>query len=72
MLSHTIGMICKEGTHNHIGLCDLAHFGTKHVKHEIDLRYSFLIIDLLGSEYTQTALFLFEHVINLLEDRLFY
>lgn len=72
MLSLTVSMICKEGTHNHIGLCDLAHYGTKHAKHQIDLRYSFLIIDLLRVEYTQTTLFLFEHMINLLEDRLFY
>ena len=45
MFSQTISMICKEG--QHIGLCDYAHAGTKHARHEIDVRHSFLILDQL-------------------------
>ena len=70
MLSQTLGNLCSEK--NHIGLCDLAHLGTHHQHYEIDLRHSFLIIDLLSSEYKFLTLFLFEHMINLYEDRLFY
>ena len=70
MLSQTLSHLCKEQTH--IGLCDLAHLGTHHQQYEIDLRHSFLIIDLLSVEYQLLSLFLFEHMINLYEDRLFY
>lgn len=44
----------------------------RHARHEIDTRYSFLVLELMHKEYAQTALFLFEHLINLFEDRLFY
>jgi hypothetical protein len=70
MLSQTIGSICKEN--DHVGLCDLAHFGTKHERYEIDTRHSFLVLDLLYEEYPQTALYLFEQMIDLFENRLFY
>lgn len=70
MISQTLGSICKEK--EHFGLCDIAHFGTKHARYEIDIRHSFLSLDILSEEYPTIALFLFEQMINILEDRLFY
>jgi hypothetical protein len=57
MLSQTISSICKHD--DSIGLCDHYLEGTRHAHHQIDIRYSFLIIDLLMPVYKQTAFFLF-------------
>lgn len=69
MLSETIDSICKQKVEDQlrIGLCS---FEDK--KREIDVRYSFLILDVIFPEFPRISLFLFEQLIELLEDRLFY
>lgn len=75
MLSKTFSQLCVE-THNQLaftGICYNIHEGKRHLPfYKIDIRYSALVIDRLFAVYPKTALFLFEQLVGLLEDQIFY
>lgn len=75
MLSKTFSQLCAE-THKDltfIGICYNIHEGKRHLPYyKIDIRYSPLIIDRFLGIYPKTGLFLFEELVGLLEDQIFY
>jgi len=69
MLSDTISQICIDphSQSPYFGFCYNIHEGKRHSpQYQIDIRYSFLIIDQLYQEYTSTAFWLFEQLIGLI------
>lgn len=74
-MSRTWSQLCVERHDNieYIGLCYNIHEGKRHKPvYKIDIRYSSLIIDRIFGVYPKTAIFLFEELIRILEDKLFY
>ena len=64
MLGQTLSQLCRCG--DYYGLCGESD------RCEIDVNYSWLLIARLLLGYRRTGLFLFEQMVELLEDHLFY